>query len=534
MIAAIYSRKSKFTAKGESIENQINLCKNYAATKGITEFIIYDKDEGFTGGNTDRPDFQRMIKDAKAKKFDMLIVYKLDRLSRSVSDFSSTYEILEKNNINFISISENFDTSTPLGKAMLYISSVFAQLERETIAERIRDNMHELAKTGRWLGGQTPLGFESEEIKYFDAEMNEKSMFKLSPVKSELEQAKLIFNKYLETGSISLVLKYLLSSNIKGKNGGEYSSTTINDILRNPVYVKSDKSVVAYYNNQDITVTGEPNGNGILIYNKKNAKNKYNDKEDWIVTVSKHKGVISSDTWIKTQIQLDKNSKKDSLRQGTGKTSLLSGVLKCGLCGAPMRITYGRHKKNGSERIYYYTCTMKCNSGKTRCDNPNVRGDQLEKIVIEHLKKLNSDIVIKELKKYKKEVEPAATTSQINNIQTDIDLKTKQMNKLLNDLSNEEDSITSKFIKTKISELGKEINELEDKKRNINIQKENNKQSIYNVDIIIEALEEFNSSIDISSEVNKRRFLLETIVDKITWNGNTYDVQVDLWGAKKK
>ncbi|HAK41524.1 MAG TPA: recombinase family protein, partial [Clostridium sp.] len=85
-------------------------------------------------------------------------------------------------NIDFVSIKEQFDTSTPMGRAMVYISSVFAQLERETIAERIKDNMYQLAKTGRWLGGQTPLGFNSERVKYYDEEMNEKSMSKLIPV----------------------------------------------------------------------------------------------------------------------------------------------------------------------------------------------------------------------------------------------------------------------------------------------------------------------------------------------------------------
>lgn len=151
--AAIYSRKSIFTGKGESIENQIQLCKEYGDRLGIKKYLIYE-DEGFSGGNTNRPKFQQLIKDAENKKFDVLICYRLDRISRNVADFSSTLELLEKNNISFISISEQFDTATPMGRAMVYIASVFAQLERETIAERVRDNMLQLAKTGRWFGGR--------------------------------------------------------------------------------------------------------------------------------------------------------------------------------------------------------------------------------------------------------------------------------------------------------------------------------------------------------------------------------------------
>ncbi|SHK88711.1 Resolvase, N terminal domain [Clostridium cavendishii DSM 21758] len=151
MIAAIYSRKSVFTGKGESIENQIELCKEYT-TKHFDEkapkFLIYE-DEGFSGGNTNRPKFQELLKDVKANKVDILICYRLDRISRNVADFSITLELLQKHNVAFVSIKEQFDTTTPMGRAMVYISSVFAQLERETIAERVRDNMLQLAKTGR-------------------------------------------------------------------------------------------------------------------------------------------------------------------------------------------------------------------------------------------------------------------------------------------------------------------------------------------------------------------------------------------------
>ena len=102
---------------------------------------------------------------ARQRKFKAIIVYRLDRISRNISDFSSLIEELSRLDIAFISIREQFDTGTPMGRAMMYIASVFSQLERETIAERIRDNMHELAKTGRWLGGTTPTGYASESVQ---------------------------------------------------------------------------------------------------------------------------------------------------------------------------------------------------------------------------------------------------------------------------------------------------------------------------------------------------------------------------------
>jgi site-specific DNA recombinase len=128
----------KFTGKGESIGNQIELCKEC--------FQIHYEDEGFSSGNLNRPDFKKMMTAAKEGKFNAIIVYRLDRISRNISDFASLIQELSHLNIAFVSIREQFDTASPMGRAMMYIASVFSQLEGETIAERIRDNMHELAK----------------------------------------------------------------------------------------------------------------------------------------------------------------------------------------------------------------------------------------------------------------------------------------------------------------------------------------------------------------------------------------------------
>ena len=133
MRIAIYSRKSKFTAKGESIENQIEMCKEYIdqhfnSIKNI-EISVYE-DEGFSGKNTERPQFQKMMLDTHEKPFDYIVCYRLDRISRNVSDFSALIEELKEYKTSFICIKEQFDTSTPMGRAMMYIASVFAQLER--------------------------------------------------------------------------------------------------------------------------------------------------------------------------------------------------------------------------------------------------------------------------------------------------------------------------------------------------------------------------------------------------------------------
>ncbi|MBE6067949.1 MAG: recombinase family protein [Clostridium lundense] len=533
MKAAIYSRKSIFTGKGDSVENQVTFCKEYAEKylENITEYLIYE-DEGFSGGNVNRPEFQRLLKDGKAKKFDVLICYRLDRISRNVADFSTTLEMLQNNNIDFVSIKEQFDTTTPMGRAMIYISSVFAQLERETIAERVRDNMLQLAKSGRWLGGQCPLGFQSEPIVYIDSEMKERKLFKLSPIDEELEKVKMLYDKYLETSSIHQVQKFCLEHIITGKNSGQISSMSINDILRNPVYVQSDKRVFEYLEGKGINVFGSPNGNGMLTYNKVNSKGKLREMDEWIAAVGKHKGIISSEEWIKVQEALDKNKSKASIRQGTSKKSLLSGVLKCGKCGAPMRISYGRSKKDGSDRVYYYMCTLKAHSGKTRCDNPNVRGDALEEYVVKKIKSTNTEEILTKLEEYKKEAAATTTSSIYKKLIDEIENKNIQMNNLINQLSS--NPSISEFIIPKIEELGKEIKDLKEKLLKAENETISIQQNVHNVEIIFQALNEFNDTFDSIEDISKKRMLLEALIDKITYNGDTKDILVDYWGSKKK
>lgn len=308
--AAIYTRKSVYSSRGESIENQIKMCKKYLIQQNINEFLIYE-DEGFSGKNFNRPNFKKMLKDAKEKKFNILICYRLDRVSRNIAGFSSLIEDLDRNDISFISVSEQFDTSKPMGRAMMYIASVFAQLERETIAERVRDNMLELARSGRWLGGRTPTGFKSTSLTIFDEYLNERKIFKLSPLAYELDIVKLIFDIYLEKKSLSKVSQYLKAKGIKTKMDNNFSKCTLMGILTNIVYVKADVAIFNFLHQINIETIGNPDGiHGMLSYNKRNGKNgPYRKTNDWICAVAKHEGIISSETWINVQNLLKSNRK---------------------------------------------------------------------------------------------------------------------------------------------------------------------------------------------------------------------------------
>lgn len=533
--AAIYSRKSKFTGKGDSIENQITLCRDYGKNLGMEEFVIYE-DEGFSGKNTDRPQFQAMLKDAKQNKFDVLICYRLDRLSRNVGDFAKLIEELQRYGINFISIREQFDTSSPMGRAMMYIASVFAQLERETIAERIRDNMLELAKSGRWLGGQTPLGYDSTPISFYDNEMNERKMYKLTPNSEELRIVNIIFSQYLEYKSISQVNKFLLSKNIKTKNKRDWNKKSIRSVLTNPVYVKADNNVLDYLESLGITVVGNAdNLHGILTYNKKKGKGNLKDITEWIAALSKHEGIIDADKWIQVQHLLEEGRKK-APRFGTSAPALLTGLLRCSNCGSHMRVVYGGINKQTGVRTYYYSCGMKVDSGKTRCESGNVRGDQIEKMVVNRLKELtyNKGKFIEEFESYKKGINlNNKNIDRINDLSNNINENENAIHKLVNNLSQCNDETTRNYIFSEIKRLDT-INE-NYKKELIQIKKDNDNLNMTNknIDVLIQLLNKFSNLFD-KSDIEEKKLLIGGLVNEIYWNGSTGDIDINLFGNNKK
>lgn len=535
---AIYSRKSIFTGKGESVENQVEMCKDYYFkhfNKNV-EFIIYE-DEGFSGGNINRPKFKEMINDIKAKKFNTLICYRLDRISRNVADFSNTLELLQYNKIDFISIKEQFDTTTPMGRAMVYISSVFAQLERETIAERVRDNMIQLAKTGRWLGGQEPYGFKSEKTTYIDENYNEKSLMKLSPLHDEIQVVKLIYDKYLETNSITQVTNYLQDNRYKGKNNGEWQTQQVIRILSSPMYVKSDEKTHNYLKSLGCNVYGDYNGNGYLSYNKTEKIRIERDISEWMYTVSKHKGIIDSDIWLKVQQILDRNKDKKIKRLGTGKNKgLLTGILKCSKCGSNMIIANGGKKPNSDERRIYYVCSAKRNSRRNKCDAKNVEVNKLDKIVIDELSSYSKDYLLQTLEALEKEVNKSAYAKipDTSKIESEIEAKELQISNLVKQLSSSPSETVTDYIMKGIDKISKEINELKLSVKNINNNKKEFNSDLENLKITINLLENFSTVFNITDDIHQKRLLLQTILKEVIWDGDNLEAKLIILEDKKK
>lgn len=535
----IYSRKSVYTGKGESIENQIEMCKQYIHSKfsdvADTDITVYE-DEGFSAKNTDRPQFQQMLRDIKLKKPDFVVCYRLDRISRNVSDFSSLIEDLNNRSISFVCIKEEFDTSKPMGKAMMYIASVFAQLERETIAERVRDNMLMLARTGRWLGGTTPTGYTSEKQQEIIIDGKVKTSCKLKDNPDELRAVDMIFEKFLELRSVSGVSKYLIKQGIKSRSGKYYSLPGIKEILQNPVYCVADKDALDYFTAQNSDVCFEEKDcsekYGLLAYNKRDYKKKHAPRQSmdkWIIAIGKHKGRVSGKKWVAVQNIIEDNiptGKKPAKMHND--YSLLSGLIYCEKCGSRL-FAKSRSGKGATPGLFDYVCSSKLRGGTELCDCQNIGGQQADDMVCDYLMKYTdeSSSIYKLLEKLKHDLQGQKQESPLESIEARISKCNEEMDNLVNTLS--QGNLGSAFIQrvnARINELDQELSDLT--KERERLQKDVNliADKEIQVDMLAAALGSLKNNFPILS-VYEKRTLIKLLVQKIVWDGRDLHIFMD-------
>lgn len=553
-VIAIYTRKSKATDKGESIQTQIKMCEEYIQRlfpEEETKIIYYDEGEGKSGGDSQRAKFRKLMSDAKKHVYNVLMCYRLDRIARSVADFSDLIEELSASKISFISVKEQFDTTTPMGRAMMYIASVFAQLEREIGAERIRDNMRELAKSGRWLGGTTPTGYESEgyetvTIKEInednEVERKKKKAFKLKVIESEKILIEMLFRKYRNFQSLTMMETYTLNNDIKTKNNKRFTRFALLGIYQNIVYAVNDMDMYNYLTEKGIEIYAKKEDfdgkHGMIAYNKtrqiKHKAKQRNDMKDWIVAVGKHPGYISGKEWIEVQEIIERNSQKRYRRPRKNK-AILSGILKC-KCNGYMRpkLHTGRKYTNGDDR-FFYMCEMKELSRSHKCDANNIDGNKLDIELISQMKRWfapNSKIV-KELQKIS-ESEPEENENN------------DEIERLRKIYKNNEKTLSeyiSKIIYVDVElmdEINKEVKKLKDENKKIQekideltLKNEGMNISVGENEIAKLVLNVINNYFDTFTDLDvlKQRELLKVFVESAVWDGET--VEIKLLNTKK-
>jgi len=399
--------------------------------------------------------------------------------------------------------------------------------------------MHELAKTGRWLGGTTPTGYKSEPVEKITVDGKIRKAFKLTLIPEEAELIKVIFNKFIETNSLSKTETFLLQRSIFTKNKRNFTRFAIKNILENPVYMIADNESYNYFKEQNVDLFADHKDfdgkHGIMAYNKTLQKrgktNEIRDINDWIIAVGKHDGLISGVDWIKVQNQLILNKSK-SYRKPRSNVALLSGLLFCGSCNDYMRPKMSQRKNAKGEFLFSYLCSTKEHSKMQLCNIKNPNGNLLDELVCNEVKKLseNPSSFIKKLKECQKTFEQNS-----NGIETEL----CRLNKLYNDSENE----IKKLISTLTTAGGtaaeqyilNNINELDNKcksyKENINeLQSITKEQRFSDIDfnVLKSILSTFKNTFE-DMGLEHKRAVLRILIKKVIWDGE--NVHIYLFGS---
>lgn len=311
---AIYIRVSTtHQIDKDSIPMQRNDLVSYARLMLNTDDYAVFEDAGYSGKNTDRPNFQKMMSQIRSGAFTHLLVWKIDRISRNLLDFSSMYKELKELGVVFVSKNEQFDTSTAMGEAMLKIILVFAELERNMTSERVSATMISRASNGQWNGGRVPFGYDYDyESKTFSIN------------KQESEVVKLIHDKYEEMQSLVQEARYLNEHNFTTREGNEWSPVTLLIILRNIFYC------------------------GDYQYNtlKEGNRQKIKDRSEWIIVENHHEAIISKEQKERIITKLESRRRLDKRIRETKNIHVFSSLLICSNCGKAMWATPTNRKND--------------------------------------------------------------------------------------------------------------------------------------------------------------------------------------------
>ncbi len=372
---AIYSRQSVEKEDSLSIQTQIDIARPLCANP-----IRYYSDPGWSGGTMNRPDLKRMIEDVKKGIINKIVVYRLDRLSRtSMAEFFGFIDFLAKHKVGFVSATEPFDTTTPMGEYMMLTLAGIARLERQNISARISDNVSARVKRGYWVSGRPPFGYD--KVKIATGLNQQASSLKAN---DNIEITAYIMNTYYndDNASLGTIRDYLNEKNILTATGKRWSAELVKRRLCNLAPVKTDLNLYQYFKGQGHEIVTPPElwtgEQGCLMVKKIDGTVR--------VSVASWDGYIDSEIYIGC---MEKIARKRRQRgKGIGKLSWLLGICRCGYCGYCYTIT---KYKNKAGEIKRYAYCAKDNNKARKCPKPDQTGknmDEIEALVEEEIIKI--------------------------------------------------------------------------------------------------------------------------------------------------
>lgn len=492
---AIYCRVSTVeqAEEGYSVDEQRRRCIEYCEKEGHEVFKVYE-DRGISGKNiSGRPGLKDLLKDSNDKKFDLVVVWKLNRISRRLIDILNIVDTLDKNSIAFRSLTESFETETPAGKLQLNIMGAIGEFERGTIAENVKMGMIARAREGKWNGGKV-LGYDVVEVP---SEGKKRKETKLVINEKEAMTVRRIFELYSEGHGYKATVNRVNKEGHKSKRGNAFSTASIKEILKNPVYI------------------------GKIRYNLRqdwNEKRRKNINPNPILVDGEHEAIIDDETWEKVQIILKDRSKTHN--RVYDSEFPLTGLLKCPVCGASMTIGRSYHKrKDGTRKVAeYYVCGNWKNKGTAVCNSNSIRAEVADEVVTNKIiETVNNELLLKKV---------------INNINKNKSSKLKPkldemnvVNKEIDRLSGKKNSSIELFedgILTK-SELAERIKKLNEEIDTLKFRLDELKQDIMLAEgepvpfeLVSQVMNKFGEIFKESSTRQQRKQLLNLLVSKIT------------------
>ena len=366
MTAAIYARQSVEKADSVSIESQVESCAAVCRARGWT-YRVYT-DAGFSGKDLRRPGFGRLLRDIDSGDTGAVVAYRLDRISRSIADFAGLLQHFEDRGVSFVSVTEQFDTASPAGRAMIYIVMVFAQLERETITQRVTDNYHFRAVKGLYMGGAVPLGYRVESIS-----IGGKRAAVLRRDDASAETVRRIYAMYRGGDGTQAIAKAL---NASAETAGRcFSAASVARILRNMTYCSASPEIYGYLKRKGYAIESDISAfdasKGLCCCFKSRGRHTPTAVSDRVVVVGPHEPVIEAGDWLAVQERLD--GARTFSRQRSSRRTWLAGLVRCGCCGGRMTV---RSSRKGNTLYIYFRCPAESCSGR-----PWISARELEQAV---------------------------------------------------------------------------------------------------------------------------------------------------------
>ncbi|MCF6139086.1 recombinase family protein [Pseudalkalibacillus berkeleyi] len=480
---AIYCRVSteEQASEGYSISAQLQTLRQYSSLYGwqIAEEYV---DKGISGKDIKgRPAMQRLISDVDKDKFQAVLVWKISRLSRNMLDTLVLLDKFEEYDVKFISYSENFDTSNPIGKLVVQLMASIAEMERNTLSENVKLGMTQRAKEGSWNGGVV-FGYDSI-----------KKELVINP--KEAEVVRMIFNLYAEGKGLKAIANHLNKAGYRTKRNRHFSINGIATILDNPVY------------------NGKIRWLQVENWDKKRRRGKNSNP---IIVDGNHQAIIPNELW--NIVQARRQSKSFKQRQ-SHEPFLLSSILRCPDCGqgmVPSITTYTR--KDGSKRKHrYYVCGAFHNKGSSACKANSIKAYYAEDAVLKRIIDFFSDVTIfsQTIENINKETVQTNVKlkEQLENIETELYETSVMLDKLMEAF--EQNLFPVAILQERLQNVSKSKNELEQKKNELSIKLNSSDSKVIPPDVVKLLLESYVQIFQQSSR-EKQKQLFQLLINKIS------------------